>query len=173
MKKVRVVYKTDITKHSNIIYSHTIYKIKTNDDKTLKLKSRIAPQGNQDRIKMDMRSDCNLCFPCGLIISLSIASLKCVRVRKADVKSAFPQNDQAKRDVYVILPRECTRKQHYWLLLTAAYDLGNSNAKCQSQSYNVLKELGLTQCQVIPQLFYVKHNGKPVLLAANGQETWY
>lgn len=102
MNNVKVVHKNYISKHSNIISSHKIYKIKPIDDKTLKLKPRIAPQGNEDSIKMDMRSDCNMCSPCSVRIVLSPASVKCWRVSNADVKAAFIETGQAQRDVYVI-----------------------------------------------------------------------
>lgn len=91
--------------HANVISSHTIYKVKVNKDDNLKMKARIAPHGNQDSIKSKLKSDCNMCYPSGLRIVLSIGSLKGCRITKADVKAAFIQTGIALLDVYVIPPR--------------------------------------------------------------------
>lgn len=55
---------------------------------------------------------------------------------------------------------------HLWLLLTAAYGLVNANAKWQSQSDQVMFDLGLTQSVHVPQLFYRIENGRLVLIVA-------
>lgn len=81
-----------------------------------------------------------------------------------DVQSAFLQTGNADRNVYVVPPRESKNRSFYWLLLTAAYGLVNANAKSQVQSDNLLFSLGLYQLAYVPQLFYLKHNGKLVLL---------
>ena len=51
LKNVRKVPVIKVPKNSNIIFSHTIYKFKANDDASLKLKARIAPHRNTDRDK--------------------------------------------------------------------------------------------------------------------------
>jgi len=58
------------------------------------------------------------------------------------------------------------RSTHLWLLLTAAYGLVNSNAKCQSQSDQVILDLGLLQSKNVPQLFYKREGGSLVLVVA-------
>lgn len=166
LKTVSVIPRSSLPRNANVISSHTIYKIKITDDDGLKLKARIAPHGNEDSIKEDLKSDCNMCSPSGVRVVLCIASIKGWRITKADVKAAFLQTGQALRDVYVIPPRECTSKDVYWLLLTAAYGLVNANAKWQSQSDQLFFDLGLEQCPVLPQLFYIIKNGQLVLLAA-------
>ena len=95
-----------------------------------------------------------MCSPTVVRIILAIASIKGWILTKADVKAAFLQTGQALRDVYVIPPRECPDKDIYWLLLAAAYGLVNANAKWQNQSDELFILLGLTQCPLIPQLFY-------------------
>lgn len=97
----------------------------------------------------------------------SIASLFGWKLIKADAKSAFLQTGPAGRDVYVLPPRESMqRATHVWLLLTAAYGLVNANAKWQMKSDECFFELGLLQCQQIPQLFYMHEDGELVLLVA-------
>lgn len=161
---VREVHRDNIPQHANIISSHTIYKIKINDDQTLKLKARIAPHGNEDSLKNELKSDCCMCAPVGIRIILMVATLNKWKITRADVKSAFLQTGTPSRDVYVIPPRESKRKNFAWLLLAAAYGLVNANAKWQDQSDKVLLKHGLIQCKEIPQLFYQLRNGKLILL---------
>lgn len=44
-KTVKPVHISEIPPDANIISSHVIYKVKMNDDKSLKLKAKIAPHG--------------------------------------------------------------------------------------------------------------------------------
>lgn len=150
-----------------MISSHTLYKVKQNDDRSLKLKARIAPHGNEDNLKDVLTKDCSTCPPTGLRILESIASLHGWNVYKADVKAAFLQTGKAYRDVYVRPPRESHMKAtHMWLLLTAAYGLVNANAKWQNHSDNLMFELNLSQSKFIPQLFFKKEGGILVLIVA-------
>lgn len=69
------------------------------------------------------------------------------------MKTAFLETGPASRRVYVISPRECSKRDVLWLLLAAAYGLVNSNAKWQVKSDDALSSLGLIQSSAIPQLF--------------------
>lgn len=91
------------------------------------MKARIAPHGNGDSIKGEVKSDFNMFSPSVVSIVLSIASLKNWILTKDDRKAAFLQTGLALRDVYVIPPRECPKKDVYWMLLTAAYGVVNAN----------------------------------------------
>ena len=147
--------------------SHVIYKLKYNDDKTLALKARIAPHGNEDDEKEILTTDCQTCPPTGIRIILSVASLFGWKIKRADAKGAFLKTGKAQRHVYVIPPIESRmRLTHRWLLLVAAYGLVNSGAKWQHQSDDLLLELGLTQSKYVPQLFYKFKNQKLELILA-------
>lgn len=166
LENVKIVRRTTIPTDANIISSHTLYKLKVNDDSSLKLKARIAPHGNEDSLKTVLRNDCCMCAPMGIRIVLMLASLCGWKVAKADVKSAFLQTGRAARDVYVVPPRESKQKNVLWLLLSAAYGLVNSNAKWQVLSDRVFKDFGLKQSTDIPQLFYSKRNNGLQLVIA-------
>lgn len=167
LKTVKIVPRGDVPNGANVINSHTVYKVKSNDDGSFKLKARIAPHGNEDALREQLSSDCATCPPVGLRLVESIASLKGWTLHKADVKSAFLQTGPAQRDVYVKPPRESGMKStHFWLLLTAAYGLVNANAKWQVQSDTVFFDLGLNQCQQIPQIFYLHSGDELVLVVA-------
>ncbi len=170
LKNVKVIPLSKISAQDkqkmNIIGSHTLYKLKRKDDKSLKIKGRIAPHGNEDALKELLTKDCTMCPPTGIRIVESTASLYGWVVVRGDSKSAFLQL-MANRDVYVKPPRESSmRNTHLWLLLITAYGLVNSNAKWQNESDNVLLKMGLTQSINVPQLFYKKENGKLTLILA-------
>lgn len=117
--------------------------VKHNDDLSLTLKARIAPQGNEDSQKADLWTECRMCSLASVRIVLSVAPLQKEMLVKVDVKSAFLQSGNARRDVYVIPPRESTNGSLYWLLLSAAYSLVIAKAKWQEKSDGLLYELGL------------------------------
>ena len=87
---------------------------------------------------------------------------------KIEFFSAFIQTGEAKRDVYVIPPRESSEKCYYWLLLTADYGLVNFNEKYQAQIDTFLTSLGFLQLIYVPQLFHIMDDGgNNQLLAVN------
>lgn len=87
---------------------------------------------------------------------------------KADAKTAFFQTVNAKRDVYFMpLTESEMRSTLIWHSLTAVYASVNSNAKLQVQLDQVIFDIGLKQCQQIPQFFCLHENGKLVLVAEN------
>lgn len=47
-KTVQMVHVSKVPADANVITRHVIYKVKTNDDGSLKMKARIAPHGNKD-----------------------------------------------------------------------------------------------------------------------------
>lgn len=57
IKTVKRVSQSSVPLGTNIISSHTHYKDKINDDSSLQLKARIAPHGNGDTIKNEIKSN--------------------------------------------------------------------------------------------------------------------
>lgn len=47
----------DVPSGANVIKSHVLYKVKREDDGYLKLKARIDPHGNEDKMKHDFTTD--------------------------------------------------------------------------------------------------------------------
>lgn len=165
-RTVNIIPLAEIPTNANIISSHTIYKIKVNDDQSLKLKARIAPHSNEDSLQFSLRSDCSMCPPLGFRIIASIASICKWRLSKLDVKTAFLQTGEANRDVYVVPPVESNdRNRFLWLLLTASCGLVNANAKWQFVFDHALHDIGFLSIAVLSQLFYLK-NKSGVITAA-------
>lgn len=151
---VQEVHVTVVPKNANIITSHVIYKVKPNDDGSLKMKARIAPHGNKDKDRSDLKTDSATCPPTGIRVLLSIATFMKWPITKIDFTSAYLQTGDARRDVYVVPPRECEDRSKYWLLKAAAYGLVNAGAKWQEHADALLQSLGLFQLKFVPQVFY-------------------
>jgi len=162
---VRDVMALDVPENANVITSHVIYKVKLNDDGSFKMKARIAPHGNKDKERDQLKSDSASCPPTGIRMLLSIAAIMKWPLSKIDFTSAFLQTGEAQRDVYVIPPRECKDKNKCWLLLTAAYGLVNAGAKWQDQCDKFFSQLGLQQLTYVPQVFYLKQGDELKMLA--------
>lgn len=127
---VRPVSKSKITSSSKIINIHVLYKVKQNDDGSLKLKACIAPHGNEDDLKDSLSKECTTCPPTGIRILEYIASDFGWKLYKTEVEAAFLQTGKAQRDVYFRPRREIKMKvSHLWVLLAASYGLVNANAK--------------------------------------------
>ena len=155
LEHAKKIHVSKIPKKSNIITSHTLYKVKSNDEGKLYIKARIVPHGNRDKMKHVLKTDSSSCSPIGLRIVCSIASIMSWPLSKVDFDSAFLQSGASMRDVYVCPPKECnSRMKYYWLLLSASYGLVNANSKWQTASDDCLYEFGLEQLSYVPQLFY-------------------
>ena len=151
---------------ANVISSHVLYKIKELDDGKLLCKARIAPHCNKDFERDNLKTESASCPPLGVRILLSICTLFHWFPSKVDIKAAFLQSVPATRDVYVKRPRECSDRQLRWRLLVATYGLVHANAKWQLHSDTALLDLGLHAVVLIPQLFYMKRDGKLCLILA-------
>lgn len=65
----------------------------------------------------------------------------------------------ANREVFVVLPKMSSiRGNAAWLLMTAAHDLCNLNAKFQVQSDKFLNDAGFASAPLVPQLLQLKKN---------------
>lgn len=147
----------DVPTDANLVLSHVLNKGKVLDDYALKLKARIAPHGNENNLKLEVRIDWSMCSPMRVRVLLSTAALHKWRVIKLDVMAALLQTGPPSQDVYVIPPRESVDGgKVIWLLLTAAYGQVNANAKLKVQFDKALTEIGFVIVALtIPLFFYI------------------
>lgn len=83
-----------------MINSHSLNKIKTNGDGSMKLKARVARYGIENRLGEEFSKDYTVWLSPKFGIVEYIASLKTFTVYKADVKPPFLQTDAAYRHIY-------------------------------------------------------------------------
>lgn len=72
---VKMVPLDEVAHQVNFMSSHTIGMVKVHDDAPLFLKARISTHGNEDYLRRELRSDCNMCSLVRMRIFLSAASL--------------------------------------------------------------------------------------------------
>ena len=65
---VETVTISQVPENANVITSHVIYKVKKNDDGSFKMKARIAPHGNKDLDRDQLKTDSAVCPPVGVRI---------------------------------------------------------------------------------------------------------
>lgn len=82
--KIVPIYKTP--KNANVITSHVLYKVKTNDENSLKMKAGIAPHGNKNSEKLHLKTASAACPPTGIRILLSLATIFKLYLPKIDFK---------------------------------------------------------------------------------------
>lgn len=141
MKECVVIPRSNVPKGYNIIRSHVLYKIKLRVDGTLTCKARIAPHGNEDKEKHNLKTYSASCPPLGIRMLYSLSVIHSWYLTKLDVKNVFLQSGPATRDVYVILPSESEHEGFVWLLTVATYGLVNANAKWQKHSDDTFLDL--------------------------------
>lgn len=156
-KTMKCVQIGNIIKEANVIKSQVVYQLKHEDDKTFKLKVRIAPHGNEDTFKNDLRNDVSMCGPVGMRLLLATATIFKRKISKINVKIAILQSGKATRNVYVVPPKERNNNGNLlWLLSAVSYDLVNANEKWKVLSDFFLLDNGFTQVSLIPRLFMIK-----------------
>lgn len=89
LKSVRPVPKKKVPGHAEMFSSHKMYKLKYNEDGSLKLKARIAPHGNEDDLKKVLKKDCTTCPKTELSIFESVFSTIRVERSQGRVPVAF------------------------------------------------------------------------------------
>lgn len=86
---------------------HIVYKVKTEEDGTERLRTRICPHGNQDRGKDNVRKDCSTA-QCDVIrLMLALVTFIDYRLGLVDIKGAYLQSEPIQR-------RICVRPPYGW-----------------------------------------------------------
>lgn len=91
---------------ANVISSHVLYKVKKDNDESLRLKARIPAHGIEDSTRNDLRSDCSMSAAHEVRIRLSTAVPRKWTLIKLDVESTILQTGAPARELYVIPPLE-------------------------------------------------------------------
>lgn len=164
LTNVKCVPRSEVSKNANIIGSHTIYKLKLNEDESLKLKAHIPHPGKEDSDKDYMHTECCIRPPLGIHVVSSTATIRKWRSVRTDPEKAFMQTGKSQRYVHAHPPSESSFRNVLLLLVVSAYGLVNSNSKWQKQSDDEFISLGLQPSPELPQLFALFKEVKLVLL---------
>ena len=94
------------------------------DEKTKKVKARLVCRGYEETVKVQSDS------PTGsretLHMLLSIAASKGWQIQSGDVKNAYLQGEEAKREVFMEPPKEAKKPNIIWKLKKALYGMNEA-----------------------------------------------
>ena len=157
------VTEKDVPRHANIITSHVVYKIKTSENGTRTLKSRIVPHGNRDDDKDSVRKDSATAQLNVIRLLLSLVTFLGFRMGTADIKGAYLQSGPIQRTIYVRPPREwhqkhATDRKTLWKLTKLPYGIVEAGRQWQKTVEDwMLSDGGLQRAYGLSQLFFRKN----------------
>ena len=145
----------NISRNANVISSHVVYKLKTDEIGTRRLKARIVPHGNHDDEKDFVRKDSSNAPLFVVRILLSLVTFLGFRIATADIKGAFLQSGPIKRDIYVRPPREWPSPRGLlWKLLELPYGIADTGRQWQMVVEDwMLSQAGMQRVLGLSQLF--------------------
>ena len=142
-------------KGSNIITSHVVYLWKNKGTPRERLKARIVPHGNRDKDRELLRSDSPSMKPEVMRMVCSFAVDMGYDLKAMDIKTAFLQTGELKREVYMKPPKEAQDTKHLWRLLKTAYGLVDGPIRWYRHSREVFLRFGLIPSKIDPALYYL------------------
>lgn len=95
---------SEIPTDANVIGSHIVYEVKTEEEGTMRLKAIVCPHGSHDNEKDNIRKDSSTApF---VIISLMLALVKCTedRLGLVHIEGSYLQSRPIQRKMYVRPP---------------------------------------------------------------------
>lgn len=153
----------EVGNDANVVTSHVVYKIKTDELGERKLKARIIPHGNEDAEKGEIRKDSSNAQLSIIRLLLSLVTFLGFAIKTADIKGAYLQSGPIKRDIYVRPPREWYFNHRYkkgtlWKLIKLPYGIVEAGRQWMlTIEHWMLTAGGMSRVFGISQLF-VKRN---------------
>lgn len=157
-----------LPKGANLISSHVVFKVKTNDDGSLKLKGRIVVHGNRDDDKDLVRSDSAAADMMIVILVISLAAILGFNLATADIKGAYMQSGPIRREVYLRPPRDFYHKRGVvWKLLKLPYGMADAGRQWLLRAEDwMMTTACMKRVEVVNQLFSKEKDGDIILIAA-------
>lgn len=110
--------------NANIISSHFVYKVKNEENGKKRLKARLCPHGNRDRMKDSVRKDSATAQFDVIRIVCSMATVLRLKLGCLDIKGAYLQSGPIRREIYVRPPKECgVNRGTIWKLVKLPYGI--------------------------------------------------
>lgn len=88
-----------IKRDANVIPSHVVYKIKNEENDVKRMKARLCPNGNRDKLKKTVRKDSATAQFDVIRLILSLATIFTFRIGCIDIKGAYLQSGPIRRSI--------------------------------------------------------------------------
>lgn len=160
------VREADLPQSANIISSHVVYKVKTEEDKSMRLKARICPHGNRDIEKEDIRKDSATAQFDVIRLMLTILTFLPFSIGLVDIKGAYLQSGPIRRDIYVRPPREWRTLPRGWIwhLLKLPYGITEAGRQWAMVLEEwLLEELGMERVYGVSQMFLRRNEESEII----------
>ena len=133
----------DIPAHANVITSHVVYKLKTDEIGNRDLKARIVPHGNHDAEKDEIRKDSSTAQLFVIRLLFSVVTFLGFRLRMADIKGAYLQSGPITREIFVQPPRKWTGPRGtLWKLTKIRYGIVEAGRQWQKTIEDYMPDTG-------------------------------
>lgn len=163
---IEEVEEASVPKDANVIGSHFVYKVKNEEGNAKRLKARLCPHGNMDKLKGRIRSDSASVRFDVIRLMLSIATTKGFSLGCADVQGAYLQSGPIGRTIYVRPPLQAARRKGcIWRLLKLPYGIPEAGRQWAKVFEAWLTgEAGLERVPGISQMFIRRGKGGEIKL---------
>lgn len=159
------VTEASVPMNSNVLDSHFVYKIKIEEAGKKRLKARLCPHGNRDRMKGKMRNDSATARFDVIRLLLSTATLLDFSIGCIDIKGAYLQSGPITRTIYVRPPRELGIRGVLWNLLKLPYGISEAGRQwAKTFEKWILEEAGFMLIAGISQLFIRRDKDERITL---------
>lgn len=105
------VEETEVSRHANVITEHFVHKMKVEEGDKKRLKARLCPHENMDKMKSSVRKDSATAQFDFIRLLCCLASILHLRMGCTDIKGAYLQSGPIKRDIYVKPRPECNARR--------------------------------------------------------------
>lgn len=161
-----IAQEDEIPPDANVISSHFVFKVKTDETGKKKLKARMCPHGNKDKMKGLIRFDASSARFDVIRMMLSIACLLGLISGCVDIKGAFLQSGPINRILYVRPPRELGLGSNVlWKLKKLPYGIAEAGRQWAKTIEDwMIREAGLERINGVSQLFLKRNNNGDISL---------
>ena len=155
------VKETDVPRNANVISSHIVYALKSEENNTKRLKARLCPHGNRDQEKGNIRTDSSNAQFMVIRLLISLSTILNFTIGCVDIQGAYMQSGPITRELYVRPPREIRKhKGILWRLLKLPYGIPEAGRQWAKTIENwLLNEMNFERIIGVGQL-YVKRDRK-------------
>lgn len=116
---------------ANLILSHVVIKIRTNEDGSLKAEGRILVHGNQDAGREVVRSDSAAAGMIQFRLVIGLKTLMDITLGTADIKWSYIQSGSIRREMFFWPSKNCDiTRGDVWRLLKFPYRMTDAGCKC-------------------------------------------
>lgn len=168
------VLQAEVPRSANAISSHVSYKVKVNEDGTLKLKARICPHGIRDKDKDGILKDSAAAQFLVIRFMLSLSALMGLRVVTIDISAAHLHSSPIRREIFVFPLKEHRGKRGtICKLLKLQYGIAEAGRQWQTtcEAWLLSSSVGFERVAGVSQFFVFRNwNGNFRMLCAKVTE---